>query len=180
MDHCNGTGATTPGAKTFLSDNTGIYSEFWPVFPEMRIDQWELGLLSHLNLSIVSMPSWVPVLFPRELWGGDGKAVPWSLLAPVSHLRPVSRQMSCLSSARGVARVALLAMVQWSPGHMGSFAVASADLCMGHRRGPEIALQPFNKSCPSSEYINFSLCLSQGGVTCHEKPVKDVFSPLGN
>ena len=67
-----------------------------------------------------------------------------------------------------------------SPGHIGSFAVASADLCMGHRRGPEIALQPFNKSCPSLEYINFSLCLSQGGVTCHEKPVKDVFSPLGN
>ena len=65
-----------------------------------------------------------------------------------------------------------LAMVQWSPphsspGHMGSYAVASTDLGMGE----EIALQPFNKSCPSLEYINFSL-YRRCRVTCHENPLK--------
>ena len=175
MDHCNGTGATTPGAKTFLSDNTGIYSELRRVcvFQEVIIEPIEtdeFSIVSHLKLN----PSFISPWALRR----------WRESSLGQSTCSVSRQMSLSPLHGGWPVCPLPAMVQWSP-HLLTWphGVLCSGLCWpGHGTGPEIALQPFNKSCPSLEYFNFSLC--RGGVTCHHrlpwKPVKDVFSPLGN
>ena len=181
MDHCNGTGATTPGAKTFLSDNTGIYSVLWRVFvfQELRIEPNETDEFSHCFPFEIESHFYFPVS-SEEVTGKQSRSVNLLSFPP----------NESLSSARGVASVASVpspghgAMVT-SPPHLATWGPLQWPLltcAWGTGWGPEIALQPFNKSCPSSEYINFSL--SRGGVTCHHclpwKPVKDVFSPLGN
>ena len=131
------------------------------MFQELRIEPIETNEFSHCFPFEVESQFYFPVS-SEEVTGKQSRSVNLLSFPP----------NESLSSARGVASVASVACLSWpwcnghltsSPGHMGSFAVASADLCMG--AGPEIALQPFNKSCPSSEYINFSL--SRGGVTCH-------------
>ena len=131
MDHCNGTGATTPGAKTFLSDNTGIYSELWRVFvfQELTIEHIETDEFSHCFPFEVESQLYFPVS-SEEVTGKQSRSVNLLSFPP----------NESLSSARGVASVASVACLSWpwcnghltsSPGHMGSFAVASADLCMG-------------------------------------------------
>ena len=108
--------------------------------------------------------------FPvSELWGGDGKAVPWSLRRGQSTCSQFPAKWVCspLHGGWPVWPGHGAMVTSSSPGHMGSYAVASTDLGMGE----EIALQPFNKSCPSLEYINFSL-YRRCRVTCHENPLK--------